>query len=472
MKPIDTTTISVNDPQDGALAAATRPCVHLPARSGDVVWSWIALAYVCYWALFVAGFYARMPQLTELAAPLVLAVLGWISLDHLWVRLDGVAFASLGVALITALNLAAGRTPHATTDAMKLISLCLVIAMSRILLLPPASASRSRGWLAGPVLFVLALCLFVTPGSSWDSVTRHSGLFINPNTLALIPFLLLLLIDRDRDSAAICIGVHALVVAVLAFTGTSGAVVAYAIGLSIHLSSALPRVWRVTAYALFVIAGSLGIGLIASGRLNLLPETRLTKQLLVIDDQARTFASGGKLNFYVLEQSEGAGSTSGLWRMLQWQRVIGLYSSGTPQQLIFGQGAGTSTAKLGKPPHNEYLRLLLEEGAVGLALFVFVWVRMIRSAPHNIRYVGLIFAIYSITENNLDNFPFMSVLSLCLSAFHPPERGGMTGNRVAFSPFYMQPPPFLRFSNSCRSALRNQSASAFGRTALNGQGGQ
>jgi hypothetical protein len=121
--------------------------------------------------------------------------------------------------------------------------------------------------------------------------------------------------------------------------------------------------------------------------------------------------------------------------------------------------------------------LLLEEGAVGLALFVFVWVSMIRTAPHNIRYVGLIFAIYSITENNLDNFPFVSMLSLCLSAFHTPEPGSIAGNRVTFSTFYMQPPTFLRFSNSCRSALRNHFASAFGNsrvggTALNGQEGQ
>jgi hypothetical protein len=33
-----------------------------------------------------------------------------------------------------------------------------------------------------------------------------------------------------------------------------------------------------------------------------------------------------------------------------------------------------------------------------------------------VRYVGLIVAIYSFSENNLDNFPFMALFVLCLSA--------------------------------------------------------
>jgi hypothetical protein len=35
-----------------------------------------------------------------------------------------------------------------------------------------------------------------------------------------------------------------------------------------------------------------------------------------------------------------------------------------------------------------------------------------------VRYVGLIVAIYSFSENNLDNFPFMALFVLCLSARH------------------------------------------------------
>jgi hypothetical protein len=41
---------------------------------------------------------------------------------------------------------------------------------------------------------------------------------------------------------------------------------------------------------------------------------------------------------------------------------------------------------------------------------------MIRTAPAGVRYIGLIIAIYSFSENNLDNFPFMSLFILCLSA--------------------------------------------------------
>ena len=71
---------------------------------------------------------------------------------------------------------------------------------------------------------------------------------------------------------------------------------------------------------------------------------------------------------------------------------------------------------MGILPHNEYLRMLFEQGIVGFLLFIFVWYRIIMTAPREVRYIGLIVAIYSFSENNLDNFPFMALFILCLSA--------------------------------------------------------
>jgi O-antigen ligase len=400
----------------GAFDSMMWRCRQARTPDGEVIWRWIALAFSLYWTLFVAGVYAGMQQLNSVGAVVVLALLGWAALERLRVRMDGVVFASLAAALLPLLNMAGGKTLESGDAVIKHVSLCIVIAASRILRLPPAASSRARSWLAAPVLIVLILCVFVSQGSSWDGGTRHSGLFVNPNTLALIPFLLLFLIERRRDRSVIRIGAHVIVIAVLAFSGTSGALVAYTIGLMTHLGFALPRVWRICACALMVIAGSIGMALIAGGEQTLLPETRLTKQLLVLSTEAQNVFTGGKVNFYDQEQTSGPGSTSGVWRLMQWRLALGVYADGTPAEHILGFGLGSSTTLLGNLPHNEYLRLLLEQGVVGLILFVFVWSRIIMTAPRELRYIGLIFAIYSITENNLDNFPFMSMLALCLSA--------------------------------------------------------
>ena len=93
-----------------------------------------------------------------------------------------------------------------------------------------------------------------------------------------------------------------------------------------------------------------------------------------------------------------------------------MYLDGSPVQQVFGFGIGSSPRLLTKLPHNEYLRWLFEQGIVGLMLFVFAWRRIIMSAPAGVRYIGLIVAIYSFSENNLDNFPFMALFILCLSA--------------------------------------------------------
>jgi hypothetical protein len=93
-----------------------------------------------------------------------------------------------------------------------------------------------------------------------------------------------------------------------------------------------------------------------------------------------------------------------------------MYVDGTPVQQLFGFGIGSSPVLLGKLPHNEYLRVLFEQGIAGLILFLYAWRVIVRAAPASVRYVALIVAIYSISENNLDNFPFMSLFILFLSA--------------------------------------------------------
>jgi hypothetical protein len=402
-------------PTSGERCSITVRSPHAATPNGEAIWTWIVWAFTAYWILFVAGAFLGQKQLNEMGGVVVLAVLAWAILERLWVRLDGVVLASLAAAVLIPLLQTGSGTLGSSEALVKHVSLCLVMAASRMLQLPVAYRSKMRWVLAAQILTILLISLTIYRGTSWDGGTRHSGLFVNPNNLALIPFLLLFLIDPARDGLILRVAAHAIVVVVLAFSGTSGAIVAYGIGLAVHLRALASKTWRMLAYTLVLAGGFAAVFLALNGD-RLLPETRFTNQLSVMRTDFQNVLQGGDVAYYQQERVLGPGSASGIWRMAHWRRTITTYLDGTPAQQLFGFGSGSSPRLLGKLPHNEYLRMLFEQGILGLALFLFAWCRIIMTAPASVRYVGLVVAIYSFSENNLDNFPFMALFALCLSA--------------------------------------------------------
>jgi hypothetical protein len=74
----------------------------------------------------------------------------------------------------------------------------------------------------------------------------------------------------------------------------------------------------------------------------------------------------------ISEATDTTGSL--LWRQQQWQNAIGVAS--TPQLATVGAGLEAVTTKLGQPTHNEYLRLLVETGALGLIVALTLYRRL------------------------------------------------------------------------------------------------
>ena len=343
-------------------------------------------------------------------------MLGWATLERLWVKLDAVAIACLAAAAIPLAGMAVSGEPVYPDAAVKHISLYLVMAVSRMLMLPAASSAGIRRLLVPQIVLVLLLSFITDRGGVWDGGTRHSGLFINPNNLALTAFLLLFFVDRRRDPMTLQISIHALLIAVLAWSRTSGAVVAYGIGLALHFGALLSRPWRLLAGTLLSMCGVAALAVLAFTDQSLLPESRLTAQISVISTQLNTVLEGREVAYYEQERVLGPGSGSAIWRLAHWRRTIMTYAAGSPAQQLFGFGLGSSPVLLGKVPHNEYLRVLFEQGLAGLALFGFAFIGIYKTAAPEVRYCALIIAIYSFSENNLENFPFMMLFVLCLSA--------------------------------------------------------
>jgi len=408
--------IHAMDAQARFCARPGRNIWQLRSANGEVLWVWITWAFTMYWILFVAGAFLGRKDLNSLGGVIILGVLAWVLTERLWVRLDAVVVTSLIAAVfLPLLQIVAGSAPEPKA-LFKHVSLCLVMAASRVLQLPVAFTSKMRGPLAAHVLTILLISLTIYRGASWDGGSRHSGLFDNPNNLALIPFLLLFLVDPVADGVTLRFAAHAFVVAVLAFSGTSGAGVAYAIGLAVHLRGTISRKWRAFLYTSVSVSGLAVVIFLAMNGGRVLPETRLTNQVSVMRLQIQNVLAGGDISYYEQERILGPGSASGIWRIAHWRRTFATYMNGTTGQRAFGFGLGSSARMLGKLPHNEYLRILFEQGIIGFFLFVFAWHRIITTAPAHVRYIGLIVAIYSFSENNLDNFPFMALLILCLSA--------------------------------------------------------
>src|SRR6185437_3277143 len=219
-------------------AGSARPLAIWTATTirGESIWRWLAFAYAAYWIFFIAGAYTDRAALNNVGAIFILGALGWATLERLWVRVDAVAIACMAAAalpLIVASATSATRYP----DAMvKHISLYVVMAISRLLRLPSISRSAARGAFAVQICVVLVLSFVTDHGGVWDAGTRHSGLFANPNNLALIPLLLLFMTDR-RDPRWLQFAGPAAVVAVLAITRTSGSIIACAVGLGAHFFS-------------------------------------------------------------------------------------------------------------------------------------------------------------------------------------------------------------------------------------------
>lgn len=411
-------------PATPRLAFAAAGDLYVPARPsiwakrtvhGEVIWRWLALAYEAYWVFFIAGVYTGHTYFNNVGAAFVLAALGWATLERLWVKLDAAAIACIVAAFIPLVNALTANATVTADGMVKHISLYVVMVISRLLRLPVASRSASRGIFLVQIAVVIGLSFFTDRGGVWEGGTRHSGLFNNPNNLALIPMLLLCLMDR-RDPKWMTTCALAAVAAVLFITRTSGSIIAYGVGFAIYFRSFLPRRWRT-----LVTAGVAGIVLVSVvflglGGERMLPDSRFVKQIGVMRTDLHSVLEGDPISFYDQEQALGSGTASGAWRLEHWRDTLIFYSRGEASQLVFGFGIGSSAIYLGKLPHNDYIRILFEQGIVGLLLFLFAWFQIIRGAPKHIRYCGVILAIYCFSENNLDNFPFMSLFILCMSA--------------------------------------------------------
>jgi hypothetical protein len=126
--------------------------------------------------------------------------------------------------------------------------------------------------------------------------------------------------------------------------------------------------------------------------------------------------SGYELDYARLSSVYGESSGSGIWRIAHWRKGVDVLTAADGFQLLVGHGIGSSGLLLDKVPHNDYLRVLIEQGLLGLTLSLAFFAIVLRRIDPRHRYCVVAIALYCICENNMDNLLFMSIFAFFLAS--------------------------------------------------------
>jgi len=272
------------------------------------------------------------------------------------------------------------------------------------------------------VLLFMGLVSFIVPNlSETDDVMRMSGFFANANNLSLTMMALMFLIDEDNDSRTKKISIHAILVLFLLLSGTSGAILAYLGGLSFKYFLFLKSTnrnrneWILVPIGITLIL--LGCMLTTDLFMDVPIVKRIADQLSLVWHELPLAVSGYQMDYGRLIRMYGTSEFSGIWRISHWRTCFDVIAEANIIQLLFGYGIGASSLLLYKIPHNDYLRVLMEQGIVGLTLSMAFIGILFRRIDKRYRYCVIAIALYCFTENNIDNLLFMSIFIFFLSGY-------------------------------------------------------
>ena len=119
-----------------------------------------------------------------------------------------------------------------------------------------------------------------------------------------------------------------------------------------------------------------------------------------------------RMSFGRLVEVTGTTDLSGFFRIVHWTNIWELYSGSGLGTLLFGYGIGqtVNVAVIPLIPHNDYLRVLVEYGAVNFAVFACFLLHVLlalKSASSRVLFIILL--VYFCSENLVDHFASMTL---------------------------------------------------------------
>ena len=271
------------------------------------------------------------------------------------------------------------------------------------------------------VLLFMGFISFIVPNvSETDDVMRMSGLFVNANMFSLSMMTLLFLIDEDKDSKARKFSIHVILILFLLLSGTSGAILGYLGAMMFKYLLLLKSTRRYRNKWVLLPIGTalllLGYLLTTDLFMDVSIVKRIVTQLHMIWHEMPLAASGYQLDYGDLNRMYGTNDCSGIWRISHWRTCIDVLAESNIVQLLCGHGIASTTLLLYKVPHNDYLRVLIEQGIIGLTLYLTFFLTVLRRIDSRHWYCIVAIALYCFSENNMENLLFMSVFVFFLAS--------------------------------------------------------
>lgn len=336
------------------------------------------------------------------------------------VSVDKSIFAVICIMLLSIFATLYDPTNTVFHNLFKHISICILYIFIFSMGLAPIYSTPFRSIFVFVLLF-MGVASFAFPGiNQTDDVMRMSGLFSNANNLSLAMLTLLFLINEDKDSRAKKISIHAILILFLLLSGTSGAILAYLGAMFFKYFTFLKTFSKYRNKWILVLIGivavSLGLLITTHMFMDVPIVNRIVTQLSLIWHELPVAASGYELDYGNLMRTYGTSDCSGIWRISHWRSCIDVIAEADTVQLLCGHGIGASSLLLYKVPHNDYLRVLMEQGIIGLMLYAAFFLTVFRRIDRRYRYCIVAVALYCLSENNMDNLLFMSIFVFFLAS--------------------------------------------------------
>ena len=222
---------------------------------------------------------------------------------------------------------------------------------------------------------------------------RPSGFFKNCNIVVPIVFLLFFMIPQKKKIVS---GIIALCsILVLLRVNSNTAYLAFALSAMYYFVFVMKKY----VYALFFLFVAVIFVVYFNDRFLIQVEHAAYSLDAISTDTVNYALYGNESSF--------------IWRLTYWLRISKTFLGGSLLQILFGNGLGASLIDFGILPHNEYLRLLYEEGLIGITLFFSIAIGLFRRLSSKGRILFICYAVFIFSENTFDTFfAFMIFLIL------------------------------------------------------------